>query len=165
MLALLLRSAGRRRIDGLQDLPLLLRSAGPRGPAGRQWTRTNGLPDLLLRSAGPCGPAGRRRMDRLPYLLLLLRSAGPCGPARPGGDEQTDFHSCCCFARPARGPAGPRPGRGVDSDEWTSRATVATRPFPCRRQSGQISPRCHAHFVISSPSKKTTPPPPNNNNT
>ena len=49
------------------------------GPAGRR--RMDGLPDLLLllRSASPCGPAGRRRTDGFPHLLL------PRQPGRASG--------------------------------------------------------------------------------
>jgi hypothetical protein len=46
----------------------------PKKPQPKQRRRTDELTDLLLllRSAGPCGPAGRRRTDGLPDLLLLL---------------------------------------------------------------------------------------------
>jgi hypothetical protein len=113
--------AGWRRTDGLPDLLLLLRSAGPCGPAWRRRTRTDGLPDLLLllRSAGPCGPAWRRRTrtDGLPDRLLLLRR--PVSAALPGGDGlgRTDYQTgCCCFARLA-------PVVLPDGDGWTDYQT------------------------------------------
>jgi hypothetical protein len=93
---------GRIESEGLSDLLLLLRSAGPVArpapvtrPGGK---RTSGLPNLflLLRSAGPQPDAtGRRQTDGLPDLLLLLRSDGPCGPAgrrRPASSMKCFFH-------------------------------------------------------------------------
>jgi hypothetical protein len=69
------------------------------------------------------------------------RTTRPAAAAGPAGRRWTDgFPQLLLFCS-----AGLRPGRCVDSNEWTSRATAATRPFPCRRQSGRISPRCHAH--------------------
>ena len=59
-------------------------------PAGRRWI--DGLPDLLLLllSAGPCGPAWRRRADGLPAALSQPLCTVSCGPrqSRPGGDSR-----------------------------------------------------------------------------
>ena len=113
-------------MDGLLDLLLLPRSAGPCGPR-----RMDGLPDLLLllRSAGSRGPAGRRRADGLPDLLLHVRGKRTQRRARASIDslEEDDGVERRAAQRAPRRPLLPPRADGLD-DAPPAEASVAAGP-------------------------------------